>query len=93
MVTATLSEWGTGQGIHVSKQVMRDAQVAVGDVCAVESSPGVITLRFNRSEHRPVRCEHISFDELFSSWQGSREDASDPWEGSQPHGTEKELWG
>lgn len=92
MTTATLAKWGTGQGIHVSKQVMRDAQISVGDVCAVESKPGVIVLRFNRSEHRPVRCEPVSFDDLFSSWSGSREDVIDPWVGSEPHGAERGLW-
>ena len=93
MLTTTLSKWGTGQGIHVSKQAMRDAQVTIGDVCTVESKPGMITLRFNQSEHRPVRCKFTPFDDLVSSWQGCREDVSDPWAKSEPHGSEKELWG
>lgn len=92
MVTTTLSKWGTGQGIHISKQMMKDAQITVGDVCTVESKPGMIVLRFNCSEHRPVRCQPISFDDLFSSWNGSREDIVDPWADSELHGAERELW-
>lgn len=94
MPATTLSKWGTGAGVHVSKSVMNDAGVKLGDTCAVTvERPGVILLDFTTTAHRPVLCEHVTFDDLFGNWNGKREDASDPWAGMPPAGAEKEMWG
>lgn len=93
MTTTTLSTWGTGQGVHVSKKVMEEAQVSVGDTCEVRTAPGVITLDFTGGEHRAVRREPVTFDDLFGGWDGPREETPDPWSGMPARGAEKELWG
>lgn len=93
MSTTTLVKWGTGQGIHVSKRAMESAGVKVGDACVVSSRPGIITLDFSQNAHRRVLCERISRDELFSSWEGSREDAQSSLDDLPAEGAEKELWG
>ncbi len=92
MPTTTVSKWGTGQGVHIPKQAMEDARIKVGDTCTIEARPGVVIFRFDQGKHRRVKCEDVTFEELFGSWEGSRDNVSDPWEGAEPHGAEKELW-
>lgn len=93
MTTATLSKWGTGQGVHVSKKVMEKARVKLGDSCEVTTAPGIITLDFTKGAHRDVRREPVTFEEVFDGWSGSRKSVSDPWASAGNVGAEKELWG
>lgn len=92
MTTTTLSKWGTGQGVHVSRGVMSDAQVNIGDECVVTARAGIIVLDFSKGAHRRVRREAVSFSDVFAGWDGQPEDSTDPWEGLPARGAERELW-
>lgn len=42
MTTTKLSQWGTGQGFHVTKAGMEITGTAIGDLYEVEYLPGAI---------------------------------------------------
>lgn len=94
MVSTTLSKWGSGAGIHVSKKIMTAAGVRLGDKCVVDvSRPGVISLDFTAGSHRPVLRESVTFSDVFAGKTPNGSEMSDPWAGVLPVGKEQELWG
>ncbi|BAK43886.1 hypothetical protein [Eggerthella sp. YY7918] len=94
MTTTKLSQWGTGQGFHVTKAGMEITGTAIGDLYEVEYLPGAIIFRLQDQPHRKVKRKTISFEEVQKAWNGSRS-TNDPWNDDADglHGAEREVWG
>jgi len=44
MMQTQIKEWGNGQGIHIPKELLQDAGIALNEILNISASNGVITL-------------------------------------------------
>ena len=73
--------WGNSQGIRISKEVLKEADVAVDDILDVKVSNGVIMLV------KPFR--HKTLEERAAAYDG-RLDLDGEFDGRKPVG--RETW-
>ena len=68
MTTATLTGWGNGQGIRLSKAILEQAGIKVGDELDIHAENGRITIT-------PVRSRYITIPDyaaMFQNYDGGQ---------------------
>lgn len=93
-VTATLVEWGDGQGLLIPKRICERLGLRVGDAVRITATEERITII--PLNERARRTNIVDLDELFEGYEGGYEPPSDwPTFGNEISWGEpvgKEIW-
>ena len=94
--TTTIATWGNSEAIRIPQFLLRAVGLGKGDRVVLDiNRDGNLEVRHARldAHRRVVPSRRVTFDELFSSYEGGRLDNADAWEGDELTGAEREAWG